>query len=225
MTETIEKISMQIGDQAPDFLAQTTEGPFSFYEWLGNSWCVLFSHPKDFTPVCTTELGAAAKLKPEFDKRNVKILGLSVNDLNNHHRWVGDIEETQDVQMNFPLIGDADGSIARQYGMIHSQTSQNFTVRTVFIIDSHRKIRLTMCYPPSTGRNFQEILRVVDSLQLTDKYSVATPANWKWGEECVILPSIQDPQEIKNKFPKGYRELKPYLRLTPQPNEENFVAK
>lgn len=211
------KQTLRIGDIAPDFSAQTTEGPLSFHEWSGNSWCVLFSHPKDFTPVCTTEIGCAARMKSEFDKRDVKMIGLSVSDLNAHEKWIKDIDETQHTRVNFPLIGDEKGEIARLYGMIHPRSSETVTVRTVFIIDPKKKIRLTMCYPASTGRNFKEILRVIDSLQLTDSHSVATPANWERGGECVILPSLIDPEELKAKFPKGYRELKPYLRLTPQP--------
>jgi alkyl hydroperoxide reductase subunit AhpC len=209
--------NLRIGDSAPDFSAQTTHGPLSFHQWIDDAWCILFSHPKDFTPVCTTELGAVARMKPEFDKRNVKIIALSVSDLNSHEKWIEDINETQHTCVNFPIIGDLGGQIARQYGMIHPHVSDTVTVRTVFVIDPKKKVRLTMCYPPSTGRNFKEILRVVDSLQLTDLHSVATPANWEWGCECVILPSINQPQDIQTKFPKGYRELKPYLRLTPQP--------
>lgn len=220
MNELDQGSILQIGDLAPNFSAGTSEGKISFYDWIGDSWCVLFSHPKDFTPVCTTELGMAAKMKPEFEKRNVKIIAISVNDLNSHKKWIEDINETQHTVVNFPLIGD-DGSIAKKYGMIHPNACNTTTVRSVFIIDPSKKIRLTMCYPPSTGRNFKEILRVIDSLQLTDSHSIATPANWEWGCECVILPSIVDPEEIKQKFPKGYRELKPYLRLTPQPVCQN----
>lgn len=216
--------SIHIGDIAPDFKAQTTEGPLSFYEWLGNSWCVLFSHPKDFTPVCTTELGAVAHLKEEFDKRQVKVLALSVSSVKSHLEWIKDINETQHTTVNFPLIGDEEGQIAHLYGMIHPKANETFTVRTVFIIDPQRKVRLTMSYPASTGRNFKEILRTVDSIQLTDGNSVATPANWEWGQECVILPSLTDPVEIKKFFPKGYNQLKPYLRMTPQP-ELNHIKK
>jgi alkyl hydroperoxide reductase subunit AhpC len=180
---------------------------------------VLFSHPKDFTPVCTTELGVVAKLKPEFDKRNVKALALSVDDAVSHKKWAGDIEETQDTKLNYPILADSDRKVADLYGMIHPQASDTFTVRSVFIIDPNKKIRLTLTYPASTGRNFTEILRVIDSLQLTDSHSVATPANWKDGDDVVILPSIQDPEVLKTKFPKGFRAVKPYLRLTPQPNK------
>lgn len=218
MTATLAATpSLQLGDIAPDFKANTTEGPLSFHEWIGDHWCILFSHPKDYTPVCTTEIGAAARLKPEFDKRHVKILALSVNDLESDKGWINDINETQHTTVNFPLIGDADGHIARLYGMIHPHASDTMTVRTVFIIDPAKKIRLTMNYPASTGRNFKEILRVIDSLQLTDSHKVATPANWEYGLDCVILPIITDPEVMKQLFPKGYRQLKPYLRLTPQP--------
>lgn len=212
--------AIQIGDIAPDFTAQTTQGKISFHEWIGNSWCVFFSHPKDFTPVCTTELGAVARLKGEFDKRHVKAIALSVNDLKTHHEWINDIIETQHTNVNFPIIGDEDGRIARLYGMIHPKANDTFTVRTVFIIDPQKKVRLTLSYPASTGRNFKEILRVIDSIQLTDSNSVATPANWEWGQECVILPSVTDPSIIKKLFPKGYRQLKPYLRMTPQPDTQ-----
>lgn len=209
--------NLRIGDLAPDFKAQTTQGQISFYDWIGSSWCIFFSHPKDFTPVCTTELGAAAQLQKEFEKRNAKIIALSVNSLTNHKDWIQDINETQHTTVNFPLIGDEKGEVARLYGMIHPKANDSLTVRTVFVIDPHKKIRLTLSYPASTGRNFKEILRVVDSLQLTDSHSVATPANWEWGKECVILPSITDPSTIEKLFPKGYKQLKPYLRLTPQP--------
>lgn len=213
MTATLAS-ALYIGDIAPDFKAQTTQGPLSFHEWIGDSWCVLFSHPKDFTPVCTTELGSVARLKSEFDKRHVKVLALSVSDLKAHREWIRDINETQQTEVNFPIIGDEAGQIAQLYGMIHPQVSDHVTVRTVFVIDPKKKVRLTMCYPPSTGRNFKEILRVIDSLQLTDSHSVATPADWQQGQECVILPSITDPETLQKLFPKGYRELKPYLRLT-----------
>lgn len=209
--------NVQIGDIAPNFNAKTTEGSIEFHQWLGDSWCVFFSHPKDFTPVCTTELGSVAKLKKEFDKRNTKVIALSVCSLKEHHEWIKDINETQHTIMNFPLISDEKGAIAQLYGMIHPKSNDTFTVRTVFILDPQKKIRLTISYPASTGRNFKEILRVLDSIQLTDHHSVATPANWEWGQECVILPSITDPLTIKKLFPKGYKQLKPYLRLTPQP--------
>lgn len=210
--------SLQLGDVAPNFVADTTEGQINFYDWIGNSWCILFSHPKDFTPVCTTELGYAAKVKREFDSRNVKIIALSVGDVEAHKRWVPDINQTQHVEINFPIIADPDHHIAEMYGMIHPKASETVTVRTVFIIDADKKIRLTMAYPASTGRNFQEILRVVDSLLLTDHYRVATPANWCKGDDCVILPSLTDQKELKERFPNGYRELRPYLRMTPDPS-------
>lgn len=209
--------SLQIGDIAPDFKAQTTEGNIEFHQWIGDSWCIFFSHPKDFTPVCTTELGSVSRLKSEFEKRHTKVIALSVSSLKEHQEWIKDINETQHTTMNYPLISDENGYIAQLYGMIHPKSNDTFTVRTVFILDPQKKIRLTISYPASTGRNFKEILRVLDSLQLTDNHSVATPANWEWGQECVILPSITDPLTIKKLFPKGYKQLKPYLRMTPQP--------
>ncbi len=212
--------SLQIGDEAPDFMAHTTKGDFSFHDWLANSWGILFSHPKDFTPVCTTELGEVARLKDEFDRRHVKVIGLSVSDLSSHNKWIADINQTQQVTVNFPIIGDEKGVIASLYGMIHAKSNDTFTVRTVFIIDPKKKIRLILIYPASTGRNFKEILRVIDSLQLTDEHKVATPANWEWGQDCVILPSIIDKNELEKLFPAGYTEVKPYLRLTPQPGKK-----
>ena len=217
VTETLTK-PIQLGDVAPDFEAETTEGKIKFHQWIGESWCVFFSHPKDYTPVCTTELGEVAKKMGEFKKRGVKVIALSVDDLNSHKGWVNDINETQKTTVNYPIIADSTREIAHLYGMIHPNASDSFTVRTVFIVDPKKKVRLMITYPAPTGRNFDEILRVLDALQLTDKYSVATPVNWKEGEECIILPSIKDPQELKQKFPKGYKELKPYLRTTPQPN-------
>jgi alkyl hydroperoxide reductase subunit AhpC len=210
-------MSLKLGETAPDFTQESTEGPVRFYEWAGNSWVVLFSHPKDFTPVCTTELGAVAKLKSEFDKRNVKVIGLSVDPVNDHREWSKDITETQGTPLNFPLLADADRKVSDLYGMIHEKANDTFTVRSVFVIDPNKKVRLTITYPASTGRNFDEILRVIDSLQLTDKHKVATPVNWKNGEDVIIVPALQDPEEIKQRFPKGYRALKPYLRYTPQP--------
>lgn len=218
MPNAVATPALHLGDIAPDFVAQSTEGPLSFHQWIEGKWCVFFSHPKDYTPVCTTEIGAAARIKEEFDKRNVKLVALSVNNVQSHEEWIKDINETQHTIVNFPLIGDEDGHIARLYGMIHPNASDTFTVRTVFIIDPNKKIRLTLCYPASTGRNFKEILRVIDSLQLTDSHKVATPANWEQGLECVILPSVTDLVALKELFPKGYRELKSYLRMTPQPN-------
>ena len=212
-------MAVQLGAIAPDFTQESTEGTIRFHEWAGDKWTVLFSHPKDFTPVCTTELGAAARLKGEFDKRNCKVIALSVDDVASHKGWIDDIESTQHVTMNFPILGDADRKVSNLYGMIHPDANDTLTVRSVFIIDPKRKVRAMITYPASTGRNFDEILRVVDSLQLTDTYSVATPANWKNGEDCVIVPSITDPEVIKQKFPKGHTELKPYLRMTPQPNK------
>ena len=212
-------MSVQINSIAPDFEQQSTHGPIRFHEWAGDSWVVLFSHPKDFTPVCTTELGRVAQLKPEFDQRHVKALALSVDDVDSHKRWVGDIEETQSTKLNYPILADVDRKVANLYGMLHPEASDTFTVRSVFIIDPKKKVRATFTYPASTGRNFDEILRLIDSLQLTDSHSVATPADWKDGQDVVILPSIQDPAVIAEKFPKGHTALKPYLRLTPQPNK------
>jgi alkyl hydroperoxide reductase subunit AhpC len=210
---------LQLGDTAPDFTAQTTDGPLSFHEWLGASWGVVFSHPADFTPVCTTELGAAAKMKPEFDRRGVKMLAVSVDELDDHATWIKDINQTQHCTVNFPLVADDDRTVASLYGMIHPKSLDSLTVRTVFIIDPNKKVRLTMTYPASCGRNFDEILRVIDSLQLTDAYKVATPANWKDGDDVVIVPSLQDPGELAERFPKGYTRVRNYLRMTPQPNK------
>jgi thioredoxin-dependent peroxiredoxin len=210
-------MSVQLGSTAPDFSADTTEGPIKFHDWIGNSWAVLFSHPKDFTPVCTTELGYMAKIKPEFDKRGVKVIALSVDPVDSHKKWIGDIEETQSTKMNFPIIGDTDSKVSNLYGMIHPEAAATITVRSVYIIDSAKKVRATIQYPPSTGRDFNEILRVIDSLQLTDNFKVATPANWKNGDDCVIVPSLSD-DDAKARFPKGWRALRPYLRMTPQPN-------
>jgi thioredoxin-dependent peroxiredoxin len=211
-------MSVQLGSTAPDFSADTTEGPIKFHEWIGNSWAVLFSHPKDFTPVCTTELGYVARIKPEFDKRGVKVIALSVDAVDSHKKWIGDIEETQSIKMNFPIIGDTDSKVSNLYGMIHPEAAATITVRSVYIIDANKKVRATIQYPPSTGRDFNEILRVIDSLQLTDNYKVATPANWKNGDDCVIVPAVSD-EDAKTRFPKGWRALRPYLRLTPQPNK------
>ena len=207
-----------MGDIAPDFEAETTLGKIHFHEWLGDSWGVLFSHPADFTPVCTTELGMAANYYPEFVKRNTKIIALSVDGLDSHLKWIKDINETQNTTVNFPIIADKDKHVANLYDMLHPNASDKFTVRSVFIIGSDKKIKLMLTYPASTGRNFDEILRVIDSLQLTENYSVATPANWKDGEDVVIAPSISD-QDIPAKFPKGFRAIKYYLRMTPQPNK------
>lgn len=210
-------MGLQIGDTAPDFTQQSTEGPISFHAWLGNSWGILFSHPKNFTPVCTTELGAVSRIKAEFDKRNCKVLGLSVDALGDHDAWARDIEETQGAKLNFPLLADADKKVSNLYGMIHPNASDTFTVRSVFIIGPDKKVKLMITYPASTGRNFDEVLRVLDSLQLTAQYKVATPVNWKQGQDCIIVPSVPD-AEADKLFPKGYKRLKPYLRITPQPN-------
>lgn len=207
---------LQLGDTAPDFEAQTTQGPLRFHDWMGSSWAVLFSHPKDFTPVCTTELGTVARLKPEFDRRNVKVIGLSVDPIEDHHAWAGDIAETQGQALNFPLIADADRSISKLYGMIHPQASDTFTVRSVYVIGPDYKLKLSLTYPASTGRNFAELLRVIDSLQLTAKHSVATPADWQAGEDVIIIPSVTD-EQAREKFPSGWTTVKPYLRVVPQP--------
>jgi len=212
-------MALRLGDTVPDFVQDSTTGTINFYEWAGDSWVILFSHPKDFTPVCTTELGTVAKLKPEFDKRNVKAIALSVDDVASHMGWVGDIEETQGSALNYPILADPDRKVSDLYDMIHPNANNTLTVRSVFIIDPKKKLRLTLTYPASTGRNFDEILRVIDSLQLTDHYSVATPANWTDGGDCVIVPSITDPAELAEKFPKGYTQVKPYLRMTPQPDK------
>jgi alkyl hydroperoxide reductase subunit AhpC len=211
-------MTLRLGDIAPDFVAATTEGTINFHEWLGTSWGVLFSHPADFTPVCTTELGTVARYKPQFDARNVKVLALSVDGIESHEKWVKDINETQHTEVNFPIIADHDKKISLAYDMIHPNASENFTVRSVFIIGPDKKIKLMITYPASTGRNFDELIRVIDSLQLTANYSVATPANWKEGEDVVIAPAISDADADK-KFPKGYNKVKPYLRMTPQPNK------
>jgi thioredoxin-dependent peroxiredoxin len=209
-------MSIRLGDTAPDFTAETTEGAIRFHEWLGQSWGVLFSHPKDFTPVCTTELGMVARLKPEFDKRNVKVIGLSVDPKTSHDSWSKDIEETQGAKVNFPMIADADKKVSNLYDMIHPQASDTFTVRSVFVIGPDKKVKLILTYPASTGRNFDELLRVIDSLQLTAKHKVATPVNWKQGQDVIIVPAVTD-AEAKTQFPQGWKTLKPYLRIVPQP--------
>lgn len=211
-------MSLRLGDTVPNFTQASTMGDIDFYEWAGDSWVVLFSHPADFTPVCTTELGMVAKLKPEFDKRNVKTIALSVDDTASHNGWIGDIDETQGTAVNYPILADADKKVSDLYDMIHPNANAKVTVRTVFIIDGNKKLRTSFTYPPSTGRNFNEILRVIDSLQLTDGYSVATPVDWKDGEDVVVAPSIST-EDAKVKFPKGVTEIKPYLRMTPQPNK------
>jgi thioredoxin-dependent peroxiredoxin len=208
---------VQLGDTAPDFTQDSTEGPIHFHQWAGNSWVVLFSHPKDFTPVCTTELGTVARLKPEWDKRNVKVIGLSVDPLKDHEGWSKDIEETQGAKLNFPLIADPERKISNLYGMIHPNADSTHTVRSVFIIGPDKKVKLILTYPASTGRNFQEILRVIDSLQLTADYKVSTPSDWKQGDDCIISGTVSN-EEADKLFPKGYKIVKPYLRTTPQPN-------
>lgn len=220
-------MSIRIGDTAPDFTAQTTEGTINFHDWLGDSWGVLFSHPKDFTPVCTTELGYMASLKPEFDKRNVKIIGLSVDPVENHKRWSGDIQDATGHAPNYPMIGDTDLAVSKLYNMLPAEVAgtsegrtaaDNMTVRNVFVVGPDKKIKLVIIYPMSTGRNFDEVLRVIDSIQLTAKYSVATPVNWKQGDDCIIVPAVSD-EQAKEKFPGGWKTIKPYLRVVPQPGK------
>lgn len=210
-------MSIRLGDNAPDFVAESSTGKINFYEFLGNSWGILFSHPADFTPVCTTELGAVSKLKSEFDKRNVKVIALSVDPVESHLKWINDINETQNTTVNYPIIADPIFEVSKLYGFVHPNASDKFTVRSVVVIDPNKKVKLLITYPASTGRNFDEILRVIDSLQLTAQYSVATPANWKHGEDVVVIPAIKT-EDIPAKFPKGFKEIKPYLRTTPQPN-------
>ena len=210
-------MTVRLGDVAPDFTAETTQGTINFHEWLGDSWGVLFSHPKDYTPVCTTELGMAARLKPEFDKRGVKVIGLSVDPVDSHLGWEKDIEETQGTAVNFPMIADSDRKVSDLYDMIHPNANDTLTVRSVFVIGPDKKVKLTLTYPASTGRNFDELLRVIDSLQLTSNYSVATPVNWNNGDDCIIVPSISD-EDARTKFPAGWNAVKPYLRITPQPD-------
>lgn len=210
-------MSLRLGDTAPNFEQQSSEGLINFYDFLGDSWGILFSHPADYTPVCTTELGFTAKLKDEFTKRGVKAIALSVDDVESHHGWIKDINETQDTTVNFPIIADQDRKVSELYDFIHPNASETLTVRSLVIIDPNKKVRLIITYPASTGRNFHEVLRVVDSLQLTDNHKVATPANWQHGDDVVIVPSLKDEEEIKQRFPKGYKAVTPYLRLTPQP--------
>ncbi len=212
-------MSLRLGDVAPDFEQDSSACRIKFHEWLGNSWGVLFSHPADFTPVCTTELGLTAKLKDEFAKRNVKAIALSVDPVDSHTKWIDDINDTQNTTVNFPILADQDRKVSQLYDMIHPNASETFTVRSLFVIDPNKKVRLTITYPASTGRNFNEVLRVIDSLQLTEYHSVATPGNWQDGDDVVIVPSLKDEEVIKQKFPKGYKALRPYLRLTPQPNK------
>jgi len=209
-------MALRLGDTAPDFQASTTEGPISFHSWIGDHWAVLFSHPRDYTPVCTTELGTVARLKPEFDRRGVKVIGLSVDPVKDHEGWSRDIEETQGVRLNFPLIADPDRTVSRLYDMIHPQADDTFTVRSVFVIDPAKKVRLTLTYPASTGRNFSELLRVLDSLQLTAHHQVATPADWQRGQDVIIVPAVTA-EQARGKYPQGWREVKPYLRYVPDP--------
>ena len=212
-------MSLRLGDTAPNFEQQSSEGLINFYDFLGDSWGILFSHPADYTPVCTTELGFTAKLKDEFEKRDVKAIALSVDDVESHHGWIKDINETQNTSVNFPIIADQDRKVSELYDFIHPNASETLTVRSLVIIDPNKKVRLIITYPASTGRNFHEVLRVVDSLQLTDNHKVATPANWQHGDDVVIVPSLKDEEEIKQRFPKGYKAVTPYLRLTPQPEQ------
>ncbi|WP_374384814.1 peroxiredoxin [Dongia sp.] len=212
-------MSLRLGDTAPDFEQDSTDGKIKFHDWIGNSWAILFSHPKDFTPVCTTELGEVARLKPEFDKRNTKVIGLSVDGLKEHQGWIGDIKETQGHALNFPLLADADRKVSELYDMIHPNTDATATVRSVFIIGPDKKVKLQITYPMSTGRNFDEIIRVLDSLQLTANFKVATPVNWRDGDDCIIPPSVPDAEADTLFAKKGYKKIKPYLRITPQPNK------
>jgi alkyl hydroperoxide reductase subunit AhpC len=211
-------MAIRLGDEAPDFSAETTAGPINFHEWLGDSWGVLFSHPADFTPVCTTELGVVANIEEEFKKRGVKVIALSVNSVDDHEGWINDINETQNAHVDFPMIADPDRKVSELYDMIHPNALDNMTVRSVFVIGADKKVKLTLTYPASTGRNFDEILRVIDSLQLTANYSVATPANWEDGDDCIVVPALSD-EEATEKFPQGFTAVKPYLRVTPQPNK------
>ena len=211
-------MAIRLGDEAPDFSAETTAGPINFHEWLGDSWGVLFSHPADFTPVCTTELGVVANIEEEFKKRGVKIIALSVNSVDDHEGWIADINETQNANLAFPMIADPERKVSELYDMIHPNALDNMTVRSVFVIGPDKKVKLTLTYPASTGRNFDEILRVIDSLQLTANYSVATPANWQDGDDCIVVPALSD-EEATEKFPQGFNAIKPYLRVTPQPNK------
>ncbi|MBL9107305.1 MAG: peroxiredoxin [Myxococcales bacterium] len=216
-------MTLRLGDTAPNFQADTTQGPIDFYAWKGDSWAILFSHPKDFTPVCTTELGYTAKLKPEFERRGVKVLGLSVDPVESHHRWEKDIEETQGTAVNFPVIGDGDRKVSELYGLIHPNASDTLTVRSVYVIGPDNKVKLSITYPASTGRNFDEILRVIDSLQLTSKHKVATPVNWRDGEDVIIVPSVGE-EEARQRFPEGWKTVKPYLRVVPQPGGKGSAS-
>lgn len=212
-------MTLLLGQTVPDFTQDSTHGAISFHDWIGESWCVLFSHPADFTPVCTTELGEVSRLKPEWEKRNVKVIALSVDPVEDHKAWIKDIEETQNADIWYPILADGDKKVAGLYGMIHPDAAANITVRSVYVIDPNKKLRLTLTYPPSTGRDFREILRTIDSLQLTDGYKVATPVNWRDGDDVIIVPSLTDKAQMAKLFPKGYTEIKPYLRITPQPDK------
>jgi len=212
-------MALRLGDIAPDFTSESTQGTINFHEWVGDSWVILFSHPADFTPVCTTELGTVARYAEHFAARNTKTIAVSVDPLEDHKAWINDINETQSTTVNFPILADPNRDIANKYDMIHPNADTTLTVRSVFIIDPNKKVRLTLTYPAATGRNFDEILRVLDGLQLTDNYKVATPANWKDGEDVIIVPSLKDQNELTQRFPKGWNEIKPYLRITPQPNK------
>jgi len=212
-------MTLLLGQTVPDFEQDSTAGTIRFHDWIGDHWCVLFSHPADFTPVCTTELGEVSRLKPEWERRNVKVIALSVDPVDDHKAWIKDIEETQNAEIWYPIIADGDHKVSDLYGMIHPEAAANITVRSVFVVDPQKKLRLTLTYPPSTGRDFTEVLRTIDSLQLTDGYKVATPVNWRDGDDCIIVPSLTDKEEIARLFPKGYTEIKPYLRTTPQPNK------
>ncbi|MDB9495322.1 peroxiredoxin [Spirulina major CS-329] len=211
-------MTLQLGDTVPDFTQDSSEGEISFHSWAGDSWVVLFSHPADYTPVCTTELGEVSRRKADFEARNVKVIALSVDDAESHKGWICDINETQNTTVNYPILADVDKTVSTLYGMIHPNANASLTVRSVFVIDPQKKLRLTITYPPATGRNFDEIIRVIDALQLTDNYQVATPVNWTDGDDCVVVPTIPT-EEAKQKFPKGVTEVKPYLRMTPQPNK------
>jgi alkyl hydroperoxide reductase subunit AhpC len=211
-------MTVMLGQTVPDFVQESTKGQIRFHDFIGESWCVLFSHPSDFTPVCTTELGSVGKLKGEWEKRGVKVIALSVDPVEDHEKWVADIEDTQGTEVWYPILADADHKVSDLFGMIHPEAAANVTVRSVYVIDPQKKLRLSFTYPPSTGRNFHEVLRVIDSLQLTDEHKVATPADWQDGDDVIIVPSLKDEDEIKRRFPKGYEEVRPYMRVTPQPN-------
>ncbi len=211
-------MTLLLGDTVPDFTQDSTHGPIAFHDWIGDAWCVLFSHPADYTPVCTTELGRVAQLAPEWARRNVKVIALSVDSVADHDAWMGDVEETQGCSVGYPVLADTDRKVSTLYGMIHPKADPNFTVRAVYVIDPQKRLRASFTYPPSTGRNFDEVLRLIDSLQLMDGYKVATPVDWRDGDDVIIPPSVTDPEELARRYPKGFRTVKPYLRITPQPN-------